>query len=75
MIITEAKIKNTRYRKVNQKEGFLPIGFNLSPFYPKVVASWRHLVLLIMEKKRIEVFDTKKENNLIIHFTDKLPKI
>lgn len=71
-----AKVKITRYRKItNKKEGELfQLVFNLTPFYPEGGGQ-------IGDKGYLEspngettyVVDTKKENNLIIHFTKNLP--
>lgn len=71
-----AKVKITRYRKItNKKEGELfQLVFNLTPFYPEGGGQ-------IGDKGYLEspngettyIIDTKKENNLIIHFTKNLP--
>uniref|UniRef100_UPI0030D7C193 alanine--tRNA ligase n=2 Tax=Altibacter TaxID=1535231 RepID=UPI0030D7C193 len=73
----ETPIKITRYRKVeNKKEGELfQLVFNLTPFYPEGGGQ-------VGDKGYLEapdggvvyIIDTKKENNLIIHFAKSLPR-
>jgi alanyl-tRNA synthetase len=73
----KAPVKITRYRKVvSKKEGTLyQLVFNLTPFYPEGGGQ-------VGDKGYIEsangdvtyIVDTKKENNVIIHFTKELPK-
>ena len=73
----KAPVKITRYRKVvSKKEGTLyQLVFNLTPFYPEGGGQ-------VGDKGYIEsangdvyyIIDTKKENNVIIHFTKELPK-
>jgi hypothetical protein len=42
---------------------------------PKVAVKWAIQGQLFFDTEAIEVIDTKKENDLIIHFTKKLPTI
>ncbi len=73
----EANVKITRYRKVtSKKDGELyQLVFNLTPFYPEGGGQ-------VGDKGYLEdthgdvvyILDTKKENNVIIHFTKNLPK-
>ena len=73
----EAQVRITRYRKVtSKKDGELyQLVFNLTPFYPEGGGQ-------VGDKGYLEdvhgdivyIIDTKKENNVIIHFAKNLPK-
>jgi alanyl-tRNA synthetase len=75
--ILEANVKITRYRKItSKKEGEMyQLVFNLTPFYPEGGGQ-------VGDKGYLEdahgdvvyILDTKKENNVIIHFAKNLPK-
>ncbi|MDP3352151.1 MAG: alanine--tRNA ligase-related protein, partial [Flavobacteriaceae bacterium] len=72
----EEVVKLVRYRKVtSKKDGTLyQLVFNKTPFYPESggqVGDQGILKNVLGEKYNI--IDTKKENNLIIHFVKKLP--
>src|SRR5690606_700682 len=72
----ETQVKITRYRNVvSKKEGEMyQLVFNLTPFYPEGGGQ-------VGDKGYLEdshgdviyILDTKKENNVIIHFTKTLP--
>ncbi|WP_396174811.1 alanine--tRNA ligase [Flavobacterium sp.] len=73
---TEANVKITRYRKVESaKEGEIyQLVFNMTPFYPEGGGQIGDTgVLEAANGDVIYIIDTKKENNLIIHFTKELP--
>lgn len=73
----EAHVKLTRYRKISsKKEGDrYQLVFNLTPFYPEgggQVGDKGYLESA--QGDVVYILDTKKENNVIIHFTKNLPK-
>jgi alanyl-tRNA synthetase len=73
----EANVKLTRYRKVTSKKDgeMYQLVFNLTPFYPEGGGQ-------VGDKGYLEdangdvvyILNTKKENNVIIHFTKNLPQ-
>jgi alanyl-tRNA synthetase len=73
----EANVKITRYRKVTSKKDgeMYQLVFNLTPFYAEGGGQ-------VGDKGYLEdthgdviyILDTKKENNVIIHFTKNLPE-
>ncbi len=72
---TTAEVQITRYRKVeSKKEGeHYQIVLNQTPFYPEGGGQVGDKGVLKSANEEITVFNTKKENNLIIHFAKKLP--
>lgn len=80
---TESEVKITRYRKVNsKKDGELyQIVLDSTPFYPEGGGQVGDKGILTpalskgegVKDQSIDVLDTKKENNLILHITKKLP--
>ena len=73
--LTESKVKIVRHRKVKQKgDVFYQLVFNLTPFYPEGGGQVGDTGILSSENETIEILDTKKENNLIVHFCAELPK-
>jgi alanyl-tRNA synthetase len=72
---TENKAKITRYRKVDsKKEGVVyQLVLDHTPFYPEGGGQVGDKGTLINGVEVIDIFDTKKENNLILHFTKNLP--
>jgi len=73
----KTNVKITRYRKVTSKKDgeMYQLVFNLTPFYPEGGGQ-------VGDKGYLEdsigyivyIIDTKKENNVIIHFTKNLPE-
>ena len=74
LLVNEVKI--TRYREVDSKKDgkVFQIVLNSTPFYPEGGGQVGDNGKLTNDSDIIEIFDTKKENNLIIHFTKTLPK-
>ena len=73
----EASARITRYRKVERKKGgaMYQMVLDRTPFYPEGGGQVGDQGYLEDEEgNKISVTDTKKENNLIIHFSKTLPK-
>ena len=72
----ENEVKITRIRKVDsKKDGVLyQIVLDATPFYPEGGGQVGDKGILVSANETIEILDTKKENNLILHFTKQLPE-
>lgn len=72
---TETETRILRYRAVKQKNReFFQIVLSRSPFYAEMGGQVGDTGWLIPEEgETIDIFDTKRENNLAVHFTYKLP--
>ena len=71
---TETGVAIMRYREVNTKgKKAYQLVFNLTPFYPEGGGQVGDTGYIDSAKERIYITDTRKENNLIVHFSDKLP--
>ncbi|MEN8230172.1 MAG: alanine--tRNA ligase [Bacteroidota bacterium] len=69
---TEVSI--TRYRKiVAKKKELYHLVFNITPFYAESGGQIGDRGILENEQEKVEIIDTKKENELIIHVAKKLP--
>lgn len=73
---TENEVKITRYRKIDsKKDGILyQIVLDSTPFYPEGGGQVGDKGALATANETIEILDTKKENNLILHIAKKLPE-
>lgn len=73
---TENDVKITRIRKVNsKKDGILyQIVLDNTPFYPEGGGQVGDKGILVSANETIDIIDTKKENNLILHFAKQLPE-
>lgn len=70
----ESTAKILRYREVKDaKKKAFQLVLNNTPFYPEGGGQVGDTGLLLINGEKISVFDTKKENDLIVHYTDKLP--
>ena len=70
----ECETSILRYRKVKQKnKEFYQIVLKETPFYAEMGGQVGDTGWLISGDEKIEVFDTKRENNLPIHLTTKMP--
>lgn len=72
----ENDVKITRIRKVDsKKDGILyQIVLDGTPFYPEGGGQVGDKGTLVSANETIEIIDTKKENNLILHFAKQLPE-
>jgi len=72
----ETEVYITKYRKVNAKgTEMVQLVFNQTPFYPEGGGQVGDTGFIESETEKIAILDTKKENNLIIHFAEVLPVI
>ena len=70
----ESSVNIIKYREVQQKgKLFYQLVLNETPFYPEGGGQVGDQGVLIKNEKKIFIFDTKKENNLILHFTKEIP--
>jgi alanyl-tRNA synthetase len=72
----ENEVHITRYRKLDsKKDGLLyQIVLSATPFYPEGGGQVGDRGVLKSANESIEILDTKKENNLILHITKSLPE-
>ncbi|MEN9399582.1 MAG: hypothetical protein RL632_683 [Bacteroidota bacterium] len=69
-----ASVQLLKYRKVSQKQkSFYQLVLNNTPFYPEGGGQVGDTGYLEANGIRTVIFDTKKENNLIIHLSETLP--
>jgi alanyl-tRNA synthetase len=74
--LLEATVHITRYRKItSKKDGKLyQLVFNMTPFYPEGGGQVGDKGYLEVDNSNvIYIVDTKKENNLIVHYAKSLP--
>jgi alanyl-tRNA synthetase len=71
---TEADAQVLKYRKVKAKDKeMVQVVLDKTPFYAESGGQVGDIGLLDFEGEKIDVLDTKKENDLVIHFVKKLP--
>ena len=70
-----AEVKITRFRKVvSRKKELYHLVFNITPFYAESGGQIGDRGYIENEHERVEIIDTRKENELIIHVSKKLPE-
>jgi alanyl-tRNA synthetase len=70
----QSESKLNKYRKVKQKNKELfQLVFDRTPFYAESGGQVGDTGVIDSKKEKITVLDTRKENELIIHLTEKLP--
>lgn len=72
--MTECDCHILRYRRVQQKkQTYFELVLDHTPFYAEMGGQVGDRGCLVGEEEKVEIFDTKRENNLPIHLTKKLP--
>lgn len=67
-------VEMVKYRKVKQKQReFYQIVFNLTPFYAEGGGQVGDTGTISNANESVTIFDTKKENGLIVHLVEQLP--
>lgn len=71
----ECEAEILRYRQIRQKNKVLyQIVLDQTPFYAEMGGQVGDTGWLIVDNEKIDVIDTKRENNLPVHLVAKLPK-
>jgi len=69
-----SRVKILKYREIStQKESYFQLVLDKTPFYPEGGGQVGDTGFLLNKDNKIGIFNTKKENNLILHFTKQLP--
>jgi alanyl-tRNA synthetase len=71
----ETELTVVKYRKIKQKNKELfQLVFNKTPFYAESGGQVGDTGFIENANEKIFIIDTKKENELIVHYTEKLPE-
>ena len=71
---TEHECRILRYRRVQQKkQTHYELVLDTTPFYAEMGGQVGDTGVLTNDNEKVEIFDTKRENNLPIHLTRQLP--
>lgn len=71
----ESELSVVKYRKIKQKNKELfQLVFNKTPFYPESGGQVGDTGFIENANEKIFITDTKKESELIVHYTEKLPE-
>jgi alanyl-tRNA synthetase len=69
-----APVKIVKYRKIRQKNKDLyQVVLDITPFYAESGGQVGDTGVLKANGEKIQIIDTKKENELIVHYSEKLP--
>jgi len=72
---TEAEVKITRYRKITTKgKDLYQLVFDRTPFYAESGGQSGDTGSLASANEILQIVDTRKENNLIVHIAESLPE-
>ncbi len=71
----ESEVKITKYRKIESKSGTqYQLVFQATPFYAESGGQVGDTGFIENDFEKIQILNTKKENNLIVHFVETLPE-
>ena len=70
----EVDVRITRYREVKYKDQVkYELVFNITPFFPQGGGQVGDTGIIENKNEKIDIINTKKENKLILHYSDNLP--
>lgn len=73
--LLESEVRVTRWREVENQTGkFYQLIFQATPFYAESGGQVGDIGYIKNQFEQVEIINTKKENNLIVHFTKTLPQ-